>query len=148
MLKKTAEQIAVTLLTFYFIFDSLQKLLDNQHQTWLLNHKSQQIETSLSNKGILLFQFASIIDIYGSLITFSIGLIQLIGAIGTLLVEESDNRLTFIQLLLLCLLFDSSILHMPFTELEREQERELMHFSCNIAIGGALLMAGGLRDLS
>jgi hypothetical protein len=29
MLKKTAEQIAVTLLAFYFIFDSLQKLLDN-----------------------------------------------------------------------------------------------------------------------
>ena len=92
MLKKSAEQIAVTLFAFYFVFDALQKLLDNQHQTWLLNHKCQQIEATLFNNGYLLFEFAYLAEMHGSLITLCLGLIQLIGAVGSLFYDESENR--------------------------------------------------------
>ena len=55
MLKKTLEQIAVTLIALYFLADAVSKLFDVQKEAWILNYKSQQIETALHNSGMLPF---------------------------------------------------------------------------------------------
>jgi hypothetical protein len=58
MLKKTAHSLAACLLAYYFVFDSLQKLLDNSSQTFVFKHKCEQIETTLHNKNLLIFKFS------------------------------------------------------------------------------------------
>ena len=146
MLKKTSEQIGATLIVLYFVFDSLQKLLDFRQQTFLLIHKSEQIETVLYNNGWLPFEFSHIPAGYGQVLTFMVGIIQLIGAVGTLWYDEFSMRLIFISLLLSCIIYDSILIHEPFSEYSREKEREALHFGSNIALAGGLIMLAGIRD--
>ena len=82
------------------------------------------------------------------MITLTLGLIQFIFAIGCLYYEDLHRRTISVYVLLACLIFDSMIMHEPFSELLRDQEREMMQFGGNFALGGCLLMLAGVRDLS
>ena len=55
MLKKTFEQLAVALVASFFLFDAINKIFDTQKETWILNYKCQQIETTLHNYSLLPF---------------------------------------------------------------------------------------------
>jgi len=80
------------------------------------------------------------------LINFSIGLIELIAAAGLLFYEDHLERTTYVQILLWVLTFDSFLMHFPFSELDKNFEKEMSHFTHNIGIAGALLMAAGFRN--
>ena len=60
MKKKTIEYIATVLLVFYFLFDATQKVLSGPRgrEEFILNHKMKQVETTLLNNGLLLFEFS------------------------------------------------------------------------------------------
>ncbi len=53
----------------------------------------------------------------------------------------------YAQLLLICLMYDAFLIHMPFSEVERQIEREIAHFIVDFALAGALLMGVGFRNL-
>jgi hypothetical protein len=88
MLKKTLEQIAVTFIALYFLADAVSKLFDVQKEAWILNYKSQQIETALHNSGLLPFQFVWLTKELGTVITFAVGILQFLGASGFLFYED------------------------------------------------------------
>lgn len=61
--------------------------------------------------------------------------------------SSATKRLS-VWALILCLVLDSLIMHEPFTQTYSDQEKEAVHFGCNFALIGALLMRSGFRDLS
>lgn len=81
------------------------------------------------------------------LITLIVGIIQLVSAIFTLLVEEFYKRFFCIMILILCLVYDS-VINMPFFDLPKNYEMGSIQICCNIALAGALLMLVGIRDYS
>jgi hypothetical protein len=44
-------------------------------------------------------------------------------------------------------MYDAFLIHMPFSEVERQIEREIAHFIVDFALAGALLMGVGFRNL-
>ena len=76
------------------------------------------------------------------------GIFEAVGAAGFLFYEAPALRQTYVGILLTCLAYDALIIHMPFSELDRSFEREMYHFTSDVAIAGALLMSGGFRDLT
>ena len=75
----------------------------------------------------------------------TVGLTQFIFAVLLLYTDEYKKRCVSVYILLLCLLFDSLIVHEPFSEELREQEREMMQFGGNLLMGACLLMLVGVR---
>ena len=153
-MKKTLfHWLAINLLGFLFAVDAMSKLLDNQKETWMLTHKTKQIETSLYNNydylhETVILNFLEGIARYASLIQFSVGAIEVSAAFSYLLLEDSRVRNRFITVLLLVLCYDTLLIHLPFTELARNYEKEMSHCVCNTLLAGSLLMVAGFRDLS
>ena len=79
---------------------------------------------------------------------FAVGLTQFIFAVALLYSDEYEKRRGSVYVLLMCLLLDSLIMHEPFSELPREQEREMMQFGGNLLVGACLLMLVGVRHTS
>ena len=61
---------------------------------------------------------------------------------------EAEERTFYSIILILILIFDSLIMHMPFTETAREWGKNNDNFSLNIMIAASTLMAAGFEDLS
>ena len=98
------------------------------------------------NKGCLPFKFSFIAKDYGSLLLYLWALIQLAACVDLLLFKTSIR--CSVWTLIACLLLDSAVMHEPFTQLTIDREKEAVHFGCNFAMVGALLMRLGYRDLS
>ena len=149
MKKKTVEYCVTILLMFYFLMDATQKVLSGPRgrEEWVLNHKFQQMETTLLNRGLLLFEFSWLAKEFGGLILFMVGLIEGLTTIF-LFVSEDDiqRRINYALILCAILLFDSFAMHMPLSEQEISMASEYDHVWTNLGIAGGLLMLVGVRE--
>ena len=82
MKKKLLQQIALTCIVFYFLFDAVQKLLSNSRDVYrfTFNHKIGQIESCLENNNLLFFEFSMFIEQISTPIIVTLGVVELISA--------------------------------------------------------------------
>jgi hypothetical protein len=95
---------------------------------------------------MLLFEFTYILRAVGGLITFTIGAIEIVSAACFLFFDDARQKLNYAVFMLGCLAYDALLIHLPFTEEHRSFEREMTHFTADVALAGAVLMAVGFRD--
>jgi hypothetical protein len=95
---------------------------------------------------MLLFEFTYIVRSIGALLTFIVGSIEIVAAASFLFFEESSHRFNYALFMLGCLAYDALLIHLPFSEDEKSFGREMTHFTADLALAGAVLMAVGFRD--
>ena len=134
------------MIALYFVTDGVQKVFDTQKETWILKHKSQQIETSLYNSGLLMFEFTYIVRAVGGMLTFIVGAVEIVSASAFLFYDDASLKMKYGVFLLGCLAYDALLIHLPFTGDERTFGREMTHFTADVALAGAVFMAVGFRD--
>lgn len=146
--KQQAHFIAKNLLFYLFIYDALQNLLNNGYKTWYLKHRYQNLETSLWNDGLWPFgrrtSFKGAVRDWGSLIIYTLGILQLIPAVILCYIEKPRQYSILIRILQFTLVLDSLVLHNPYSE-TNEKEKTLSHFFCNFALIGCLMMYEGIQ---
>src|SRR5947209_2842194 len=109
--KKSLENSGLIMLVIYFIFDGLQKLIDNRSEGENFSAKIVNIEVYLYNSGLLLFNFASFFSKYSRLLILLYGLLEFIAAIGLIFFEEREKRVKFIAIIVVMTVLDALVLH-------------------------------------
>ena len=71
--KKNLEIGGIVLLSIFFIFDGIQKLLDTSPEVRRLDTKLTNLEAWIHNHGFLLFKFAFFIKKWSTLIIYIVG---------------------------------------------------------------------------
>ena len=95
---------------------------------------------------MLPFEFTYILRAVGGLLTFIVGAIEIVAAGCFLLFDDANQKMNYAIFMLGCLAYDALLIHLPFTEEHRSFEREMTHFTADLALAGAVLMAVGFRD--
>ena len=107
----------------------------------------QQVETALRNKGLLLIEFAWISRQIGGYLLLCMGLLEgLTALIFFVTSEDVQKKFTYALILSGVLMTDAFLLHLPFSEQERNLGKEFEQFTLNFGIMAGLFMVTGLRD--
>ena len=114
--KKSLENSGLILLVVYFIFDGLQKIIDNKSEGNVFSIKISNLEVYLSNSGLLLFPFANLFTSIPRIWIMLYGLIEFLAAVGLIFFEERTKRVKFITLIVIFTVLDALVLHNPFIE--------------------------------
>ena len=143
--KKSLENTGLILLVVYFIFDGLQKLIDNKTEGEYFSAKIVNIEVYLYNSGLLLFNFAGFFSAYSRLLILLYGIIEFCAAVGLIFFEEREKRVRFIAIIVVMTIVDALVLHNPFVEHGKPLHHETKHCLLSLTIASSLLMVAGYR---
>ena len=103
------------------------KITSTPDKVWMLKHKSRQFEASMSHRGILFIEFSWIMETFGTLIVVCVAVLELVS--GVLFgAYDGEKRHFYAYLLLGCLVFDSLLIHFPFSETARNFGPNNAHF--------------------
>jgi hypothetical protein len=148
LLKRHAQWFAISILTYHFIYDSLNKIMNNNVQKFKFDTRVHNQEVTIFNKGLLLFDYAETLKACSSELLYIVGCLQLVAAVMLLKGDEYKPDKLWVHILIGCLAFDCATIHEPFTENVKEIEYAVFHFASNIALIGSLLMFGGVRNFT
>lgn len=143
--KKTLENSGLILLVVFFIFDGLQKLIDNKTEGEHFSQKIVNLEVYLNNNGLLLFRFGTFFAHYGRYFIFLYGVIEFLSAIGLIFFEEREKRVKFIIVIVIMTVLDALVIHNPFIEHGKPLHHETKHCLLSLTIASSLLMVAGYR---
>jgi hypothetical protein len=143
--KKSLENSGLILLVVYFIFDGLQKLMDNKTEGDFFARKIENLQVYLFNNGLLLFNFASVFTTYARLWIVIYGLIEFVAAVGLIFFDEREKRVKFLTLITVFTILDAFVLHNPFIEHGKNLHLETKHCLLSLTIASSLLMVAGFR---
>ena len=143
--KHTLQSIGIILITFYFVFDGMQRIFNNSTESMKFQRKMSNIESFLYNHDMLLIEFSAFTKLFSNLITLIIGALE-VSAAGCLFFFKIPQRRVICSWILFWItIFDSLVCHFPFNEQGKMRYLETRHSVLGLAIAAGVLMVGGIR---
>ncbi len=158
--RKTIFNAGLVIVTMFFIYSGLDRILNNSDHAMSLDRKLYNVESyCLQNYPSLPCEFRSYLPFQGSpddnssllskIIVFLYGAAILVfGSASFFFFDDKDQRAYFLQLLIITQFIDAFLLHFPFVEEKTldTYSRDMKYFMLTLGVTSGILMLLGYRN--